>query len=380
MFGGPLFEIVSVLFFVFLAMSALVSFLSDVLLKAFQWKSQSLRRGIRHMLEDDGHYGLEIARRFDRHPMITSISGTRTGITSVEVETFTQALATAILPKGVTADPIDHISHSVAALKEGSLKQRLTLVLPPPGASRDQIKEAVKIWCDTSTHKIAERYKADAVAISYIVAALATVLLNVSPIEIGRRLTADDALRSTFASVVPELTTTLFSQGEGLKLVTPDALDEGAAPGADGAPPAALGIAQTGAADAMKKLDTLEVQTMWALYECAKGKIDLPIGWPWMAEAMDKIQSDFSGSAFASLPSKQRSCEAAARSSSTGAVATRLANLKDQGVDPNKKPLYGPNFATENPAIILLGWLIMVVAAAQGAPFWFNALKMVIRR
>ena len=41
---------------------------------------------------------------------------------------------------------------------------------------------------------------------------------------------------------------------------------------------------------------------------------------------------------------------------------------------------YGPDFKTEAAWKILLGWLITIVAAAQGAPFWFSAIRRVAGR
>ena len=43
-------------------------------------------------------------------------------------------------------------------------------------------------------------------------------------------------------------------------------------------------------------------------------------------------------------------------------------------------PQFGPTFTTDPWWIVLLGWLVMVVAAGQGEPFWFNLLQKMVAR
>jgi hypothetical protein len=44
------------------------------------------------------------------------------------------------------------------------------------------------------------------------------------------------------------------------------------------------------------------------------------------------------------------------------------------------KPTFGPNFATDPWFMVILGWLVMVVAAGQGAPFWFSLLQKLVAK
>jgi len=364
-FGGPLFEIVLALFFVFLTMSALVSFLQELVIQTGRWRSRSLRHGIYHMLGDDAHYRNRIAQRFFRHPLVTALGGRRSNVTHIDAETFVVALATAVLPKGTAQDAVSALPQSVAALAEGELKRRLTLVLPPAEASADRelIKAAVTAWFNTSVAKMGERYKADGKALSYIIAAGATVLFNVSPIEIGQRLMADDALRTGFASVVPELSSTLFSSGQGI----PVALS--------GSPNAADADLSDG------ELTRIDAGKLLSIYHCSRSKIDLPIGWHWMGDVLTDLRNSDLG-AIARLPSDSDACLAATSDLGEGSqLAQRLNELQNLGISTQTAaPKYGPDFGTDSPALILVGWLIMVFAAAQGAPFWFDLLKKLVRR
>lgn len=375
-FGGPLFEIVLVLFFVFLTMSAIVSAVQELTIKGLQWRSRNLRNGIRGMLGGDVHYKDDIAKRFFRSPLIASLGGSKTRVTYIDPDTFVTALATAVQPKWSTQDPVLALPSSVAALKDGELKQRLSLVLPPPPAGevdpdryRTLISDSVKAWFDSSGRKMSERYKADATALSYMLAAGLTVLFNVSPIEIVTRLQSDDTLRTAFAAVVPELSTTLFNTGEGIPISLAGAATEDLTAGGDpGAP---------------QTLSPAGAQTMLALYQCSSKQISLPVGWPWMATLTERFrQSDVA--TFVRLPSDQEACRAVMEQAADAPeLQDRLASLAGGiapvgAMEPERK--FGPSFATDNPALILLGWTIMILAAAQGAPFWFEILRKMIHR
>jgi hypothetical protein len=380
-FGGPLFDIVLVVFFVFLTMSAAVSAIQEMVIQALRWRSQNLRHGIHQMLGGDSYYHEDIAKRFYRHPLIAALGGSHSRLTYIEPETFVTAAATAILPEWSTKDAVLAMPESVAALKDGELKQRLTLILPPPEANtgdpdkyRDLIKATMIAWFDQSTRKMGERYKADATALSYVIAASLTVLFNVSPIEIAQRLSTDNSLRTAFASVVPELSSTLFNSGQGFPVARATDADQN--PGS---------VASMGGS----KLSSVEVQTMLSIYQCTRNKIQLPLGWPWMAEAVDSLARSDLGRQVR-LPSEKDSCNAAINSANTtpevkakllalgiNATPAQPAGIKSD-IKPDRK--FGPSFATDNPGMILLGWLLATFAAAQGAPFWFDALKKVLRR
>lgn len=383
MIGGPLFDIVLVVFFVFLTMSAVVSALQELIIKALRWRSRSLRNGIHQMLGGDSFYKEDIAKRFYRHPLIAALGGSQSRTTHVEPDTFVTAMATAVLPKWSTKDAVLALPESVAALKDGELKRRLTLILPPPEANtgdpdryRDLIKATMISWFDQSTRKMGERYKADATALSFVIAASLTVLFNVSPIEIAQRLSTDNSMRTAFASVVPELSSTLFNSSQGFSAAQAASLG----PGSGGAPPA------SGA-----RLSSVDVQTMLSVYQCTRNRIQLPLGWPWMADAVNSLARSDLGQHM-KLPSEKAACDAALNSKNlTPEVKSRLLALGIESppadalgvtgktdIRPDRK--FGPSFATDNPGLILLGWLLATFAAAQGAPFWFDALKKVLRR
>jgi hypothetical protein len=358
-----------VLLFVFVTMSALVSAIQELVVQVFRLRSRNLRRGITELLGDK-HYKDEIAKRFYRHPMISSLGKAGSSLTSIESSAFLHALASAIQPNWSKDDAVIALPNSVAALADGELKSRLTLVVPPPSdePDRDLIEKSVDAWFQTSINKISQRYKADATALSYVVAASLTVFFNVSPIEIGQRLMQDNSLRTAFASTVPELSTLVFNSGQGMPISTP-------------ADPTAAMQAAAGASP----LSTSDVQTMLAVFQCSRNEISFPVGWPWMGDALNSLaRSDVAS--LVQLPSEQEACAAAVeRASNSPALQTKLAEMGKAPITRSTTHAaeasfrqYGPSFATDSPLLILAGWLVMTFAAAQGAPFWFDALRRVL--
>jgi len=365
MLNSPLFQLALALLLVFLVMAALVSLTQQFIVEGLRLRARTLRSSIVKLLSDKT-YGDEIAKRFYRHPMTAALSGGRPQTTCMDPDTFVTALASAVQPNWSNGDAVLALPASVAALRDGELKHRLQLVLPAAGASREEIATAVKAWFNTSAQKMGDRFKADCTALSWAIAAVLTIGLNVSTIEIGKRLQANDQLRTALASVTPEVAqseatfTTLFTE--------PRAPVAEAAAGAEPAPAEAA-------------LNPNEVVTLFTIVRCAGGDRDIPVGWPWMAAAAERIQGRVDVSADAAcaaahqraVPGSQLQQRLAVLQATTQQVAT--ADLSAQA-----PRVYGPDFERNGILEVLLGWLITMIAAAQGAPFWFDAIQRIVGR
>jgi hypothetical protein len=93
-----------------------------------------------------------------------------------------------------------------------------------------------------------------------------------------------------------------------------------------------------------------------------------------MAGALDAVGQKKTDAAGGILDQEERACrEAAARVGSAPGMESIV-----QGRTFERE--FGPTFKTDPPLLILAGWLITVIAAAQGAPFWFNLIQKLLRR
>jgi hypothetical protein len=400
--GGPLVEIVLVLLFVFLTLSAVISLINELISQVFQLKAGNLRRCIRELLHDK-RYEDRISKRFFQHPMITSLGGRTRKSTYLSAEVFTVALSTAIQPSWVAGDPVIALPAAIEALDDGELKTRLRLALPEAqiGASREAIVASVHAWFATAEQRMSDRFKADSRARLYITAAFVVVLFNVSPIEIVKRLTEKDSLRSEFAYAVPQLTSFLFSDGPLARTlvepqdgqpVEPDPILTPApapaatpAPGVTPTPATPVQAAARAAAGPDGALSQGEVQRMLALYHCSENALSLPVGWPWMADVTDSLRTRSNNLFSGGAQTCQKALTAAGASQD---LANRVDSLSSapaaaQGIATDPRAIerkFGPSFDTDPPYVILLGWLIAILAGAQGAPFWFNLLQRLIAR
>jgi len=418
-FGGNLVAIVVVLFFVFLTMGALVSVVQELVAQLVRARSRSLRRCIRSMLQDDT-YQDRIFNRVYRHPRIATAGKKVRSLTYINENDFAIAMATAIQPNNSgDDDAICALPDSILALQEGKLKQRLRLAMPDvfrADRNPDQIKAAVASWYNAQMNTTSEEFRVATRFRLYTVAAIVTVLLNVSPIKIVEYLMARPELAQQFALVVPELAEKVYSTSENT-LATLNTTS-GAAPG----------DANTLAAPA-GKLNAGDFQTLLTFYECKQGINVLPIGWPWMANLAQQVDSRKNSIMGAKGSSQAAACgRALANANVTLEVQTRLqalgiasiltpaapvaaapANPAPAAVMPvaqpvsqpvaatlvatpktddaviakytsDFQPVYGPDPARDPWQFVILGWLITMVAAAQGAPFWFDLLRKLLSR
>ena len=465
MFNSPLFQVALCVLLVFLIMSAIVSVLQQIVIQFFRLKSSTLQRTVRGLISDDV-YKMEIARRFYSHPLTASVSGGEAHATTMDAMTFVTALATAVQPRWSAGDPIATLPASVAALKDGALKTRLSLILPPAGATRDEVIQAVTAWFNNAEGKMTEGFTASLTALSYGIATAVTLLFNVSTLHIADNFHSNAQLTAALAAITPTLAATIDQRTTALN---------GAIAGT---PPDQLPSSQT--------LQTAgsDVTNLETLVACARLNNELPIGWPWMADLVKQGASvlslqtapDTCGQAFAAAdasPALKPHVELIAQAAPTSvAVSMAKAGLLTRegrhvpaAVGPATKgapapaatpatpvaggsaakavtvaaaappaaksapaqvpapaqaqpqaqlqvpaaaaPVspattapdpaeaaakaaavqaamntaqYGPDFKTEAAWKILLGWLITIVAAAQGAPFWFSAIRRVAGR
>ena len=427
MFGGNLVAIVVVLFFVFLTMGALVSVVQELVAQLVRARSRSLRRCIRSMLQDDT-YQDRIFNRVYRHPRIATAGKKVRSLTYINENDFAIAMATAIQPNDSGDDAICALPDSILALHEGKLKQRLRLAMPDVfRADRDpeQIKAAVASWYNAQMNTTSEQFRVATRFRLYTVAAICTVLLNVSPIKIVEYLMARPELAQQFALVVPELAEKVYSTSENT-LATLNAT-----------PAATTGASTTQSiAGIPTNLNAGDFQTLLTFYECKRGVNVLPIGWPWMAHFAEQVDSR-KNKIMGAGPSQAEACgRALAGSKVSPAVQERLQSLGIAYIPPpvaaatpppvttpapatpavatpptttpatatpaeqpvaapsppkadeavvakyaaDFQPVFGPDPARDPWLYVVLGWLITMVAAAQGAPFWFDLLRKLLSR
>lgn len=437
--GGNLVAIVVVLFFVFLTMGAIVSVVQELTAQLIRARSRSLRKTVLRMLEDDS-YDKRIFDRFYRHPRIAAAGKKVRNLTWIDPNDFAIAMATAIQPANSGDDAICALPDSILALQDGKLKQRLRLALPDvfrESRDADTIKAAVASWYNAQMNNTSEQFKVATRFRLFVVAGVVTVLLNVSPIKIVEYLLARPELAQQFAMVVPELAEKVYGGSENalavLNATSKQPTTEGGATGVQAitALPTDLKLADFQPLlvlyECKQGVNVLPIGWPWMaglaeqMNKPARGASS-PVA---QAEACGKALagSDLSDAALerlnalgiATLPT-QPVVAAAPAPAVTPPVQPGAATLTQPAVaappaptpaevaasqakaDAEAKaraetqakaartyaaqfqPVYGPDPARDPWIYVILGWLITTVAAAQGAPFWFDLLRKLVSR
>lgn len=307
----------------------------------------------------------------------------------------------------------------------------------------DTIKAAVASWYNAQMNNTSEQFKVATRFRLFVVAGVVTVLLNVSPIKIVEYLLARPELAQQFAMVVPELAEKV-STGSENALAALNATSkqqpstEGAATGVQAitALPTNLQLADFQPLlvlyECKQGVNVLPIGWPWMaslaeqMNKPARGASS-PVA---QAEACGKAlaNSDLSDAArerltslgIATLPAEPAARVAPAPAPLAPApapppatvqagvttitpaeppapTAEELAAAKARADAEAKakadaqakaatayaaqfKPVYGPDPARDPWIYVILGWLITTVAAAQGAPFWFDLLRKLVSR
>gem|GEM_PF-2338980 len=441
--GGNLVAIVVVLFFVFLTMGAIVSVVQELTAQLIRARSRSLRKTVLRMLEDDS-YDKRIFDRFYRHPRIAAAGKKVRNLTWIDPNDFAIAMATAIQPANSGDDAICALPDSILALQDGKLKQRLRLALPDvfrENRDADTIKAAVASWYNAQMNNTSEQFKVATRFRLFVVAGIITVLLNVSPIKIVEYLLARPELAQQFAMVVPELAEKVSTGSENALAVLnatskqqPTA--EGAATGVQAitALPTDLKLADfqpllvlyqckqgvnvlpigwpwmAGLAEQMNKPARGASSPVAQAEACGKalassdlsdaaverltslGIATLPVepaaATPPPATPTPAVAPAQPGAAtlappLVAAPPAPTPAELAAAQAKADAEAKAKADTQAKAAHAYAaqfQPVYGPDPARDPWIYVILGWLITTVAAAQGAPFWFDLLRKLVSR
>lgn len=203
----------------------------------------------------------------------------------------------------------------------------------------DDARQKFETWFNDGMSRTSELYQNKIQVVSFFVGLALVVVLNVDTLAIGRALWEDQALRQSVASAAREFeANTTPPSTEDTSTLPPDSTIED---------PAATAAAQGVLEELENQVEDIE-ETVQKLLE-----LQLPIGWEGFAVTEDMV---------------------------TTASALGLSDPRQ-----NSRNLW--NFAPGNNSgwlglwfQKLLGWLTAAVAAAKGAPFWFDLLNKIARR
>lgn len=221
-------------------------------------------------------------------------------------------------------------------------------VLLATAKNLDDARKKLETWFNDGMARTSELYQSRIQVVSFCVGLVLVILLNVDTLYIGRALWEDQELRQSVAAAAreyqpPEQTVPTPTPTPSL---TPDAGEENTE-----TPEGAEQLSEPTTTEIVAQLDASLTDIEKTIQELLE--LQLPVGWENTAITSDMIAAS---------------------------AALGLSDPRDNARNLwNFVPGNNPNWF----ALLfqkLLGWFTAAVAAAKGAPFWFDLLNKIARR
>jgi hypothetical protein len=203
MFNSTVLDVAVGLIFSFLAVSLLVSAIMEALASALMWRSNTLLKGVKDLLNDPDFGGL--ARALYNNALVNprddgkakAEQDLRRAPAYIDPKQFAAALTDVI---GITAEPADKIREKIAAqVSDKQVKDLLIGIADRTNADLPQIRDELAAWFDSSMDRVSGAYKRKTQLWSFVVALSMAAIFNISSINIGKALWQQPMVIKTIA-------------------------------------------------------------------------------------------------------------------------------------------------------------------------------------
>jgi hypothetical protein len=200
MFSSAVLEVVIGLAFCYASVALTVTTLQEALSAVFRLRAGMLRACLQRMLHDPAFTG--IARALYAHPLIS----TRTDLTDphapqhpgpsyIEPANFAIALIDAIRGGGAALDS------AIAAVPDPQLRRTLNTLYAQTGGDVQRFQAALGGWFDSTMARLSGAYKRRQLLVSFLLALLLAILLNIDSIHLFQTLWRQPALAAAIGAV-----------------------------------------------------------------------------------------------------------------------------------------------------------------------------------
>lgn len=215
MFGSTVLEVAIGVIFVFLSLSLVCTAANELIASLMTWRARNLATGIRNLLnyKDDD----ELLKGIYNHALIQSLYRNSKKLPSyIPARTFALALLDTVVPAGAAArNTLDDMREAVRKAGAGKVIDEqvsdtlLVLIDQAENALREavtdvekartafsRVQDSVEGWFNDSMERVAGWYKRKTQALTFALALVFTLALNVDSIMITKRLSSDTTLRA----------------------------------------------------------------------------------------------------------------------------------------------------------------------------------------
>jgi len=216
MLNSAVLDVVIGLIFAFLAISLAVSALVEAIASMFAWRSKTLLRGIKELLNDPNFDGL--ARSIYNHSLVNpQDSGTAQTVGELKfLPSYMQSrqFADALIDvTKITQEAPDKMKVAIAAnVANQQLKTFLEGAVDRTGGDVRKMQAEIAGWFDNAMDRVGGVYKRWTQVFSFAIALILAIAFNVSAISLGRALWQQPMLAKTIAPTSNQTSTQALEQ------------------------------------------------------------------------------------------------------------------------------------------------------------------------
>lgn len=191
-------EVAIGLTFAYLLVSLIGTVVNELISSLLKLRARELRKGLENILDDQN-----VKQLFFKSP-IFSMAGRASGWTGpsyIPSTTFVMTLLDVLDPKTSAADKrtMETISAAIDKMQESDLKRTLAELVRNSAGDIEAARAAIAAWFDQMMERLGGVYKRNLQTMSFVVAALLCISLNVDSIQMGRTLWFDSSMRQVIA-------------------------------------------------------------------------------------------------------------------------------------------------------------------------------------
>jgi len=206
MFGSEILDVAVGLIFVYLLLGLICTAVNEWVARVLALRSSMLKEGIKNLLEGKNSDGHELIDLFYNHPLIKSLHKKGGKPSYIPNRTFALTIMDIFTSaKDTGPQLIEGIRQELKKLPETSdLKKSLLLLI---GNAENDIKKLqgnIEEWFDNAMARVSGWYKRRTQTITFIVALIFSVGLNVDTFTIADHLYRDDSARALAVTAAQE--------------------------------------------------------------------------------------------------------------------------------------------------------------------------------
>jgi hypothetical protein len=196
MLGSTIVEVGIGLVFIYFLLSVICTTINDFISQMLNWRSQSLREGVRNLLGDD-----QVMSKVWNHSLVQGMTG-RAGAepTYIPSNTFALALFDVMAPAEGQPSGLDKVRSAALKMPDNSARQALVSFVDAADSKMDAARKNVADWFDAAMYQVSAAYKQKMQVLAFVTALIITTLLGVDTLAIANTLYREPAVRAAVAN------------------------------------------------------------------------------------------------------------------------------------------------------------------------------------